>query len=246
MSLKKTALILAALLLITGMLRLGFWQLDRAAQKQIILSAKQDQGQQPEVELKKLLKESLTSESELFSSRFRQVSVAGEYEEGKTVFVDNQVFDSKVGYLVFTPLKLIDSDQFVLVNRGWVSAGDSREVLPSILTTSSEVTLSGRLNQPPQQPPLWSDEYPVSNGKVWQFLPIDKIADQMGLKFLPMVVELAPETLPDVEVQFKRRWALVDDKWVGKHKAYALQWFAMALAFFIACCVLMVRSKKTT
>ena len=149
----------------------------------------------------------------------------------------------QVGYQVFTPLQIVGTSQQVMIARGWVSVGQSRDDLPMINTSLEEVSLLGRLNRPPAQPPLWSDDTPVADGHVWQYLPIEQYAQQMQLNLFPLVVELAPETPAPAALLID--WPEIDDHWVAKHQGYAFQWFAMALAFFIACLVLVVRSSRT-
>ena len=234
----KALLLIAAVIVILSMLRLAVWQLDRAEQKRQVLNVTRAQATLAAVDLNDLL--AGFSESE----RFRQITVFGRYLPEKSIFLDNQVHHSKVGYHVVTPLQISGSKRVVLVNRGWVSVGQSRDVLPKIATVPERITVYGRLNMPAVQPPLWDDNYPVSKGQVWQYLPIGEYAQQMQLNVLPLVVELAPDSAGDSNLL--REWSGIDDQWVAKHQGYAFQWFAMALAFFIACVVLLLRSTKQT
>lgn len=235
--LKKPILMIAAVIICLAMVRLGFWQLDRASQKQAILQQSQQLASQARVNLDLLVDQVETSPKDL---RFRQVSVSGKYLSGHTIFIDNQVVESKVGYWVITPFQLARVDKVVMVNRGWVSVGESRDLLPDITTPETDLVVNGRLNMPPAQPPLWNDDYAVNDGQRWQYLPIDEFASQTQLDVLPLVVELAPA--PQAEASFVRQWPTIDDEWVGKHKAYAVQWFSMAAVFFIACLILLLRS----
>jgi cytochrome oxidase assembly protein ShyY1 len=104
--------------------------------------------------------------------------------------------------------------------------------------------LDGRLNLPPTKPPLWDDDFEVSDGQVWQYLPINELTERLQLDLISMVVELAPDSHNAGGDNLKRRWQSIDDKWVATHHGYAFQWFAMALAFFIATLVLLLRSVK--
>ena len=171
----------------------------------------------------------------------------------KSIYVDNQVVAGQVGYRVFTPF-MLDGGQFVMIDRGWISVGSSRANLPEFTTPDIHQVLHGRLNSAPAQPPLWNDDYPVAQGSVWAYLPLDEYASQMQLTLLPLVVELAPlqadgaEALETADVvsnsggaQFVIAWQNIGDEWVAKHQGYAFQWLMMAVAFFIACLVLLVR-----
>lgn len=228
--------------MVIGMLRLGIWQLDRAAFKQTILDQVQQQAssepQTPGQLIDRLISGETTTEL-----RFQPVKASGTYLGEQSILIENQVHNNQGGYKVITPMRVEGADQLVMVSRGWVAAGITRQDLPTFSTPSQRVEIVGRLNFPPAQPPLWKDGYPVANGSVWQYLPIDDFAQQIGAQVLPLVVELAPENEGSEGLQIY--WQSIDDKWVAKHKGYAFQWFAMALAFFIACLVLLVRARQS-
>jgi len=223
-----------------SMLRLGVWQLDRADEKQILLDQVKERTQLPAVDFCQFTQQ---NDGELFAlNRFRKVIAEGRYQPESSIYIDNQVVNSKAGYSLLTPFKLEDCNALVMVNRGWLAVGLSRETLPKFETIRTKHVLHGRLNYPTAKPPLWNDEYPVADGQVWQYLPIDDYAQQMGLKVLPLVLELAPDYANEIEPSLVRQWAQIDDQWVAKHHGYAFQWFAMAGAFLIACFVLLIRT----
>ena len=228
--LARPVLLIAAVVVALIMIRLGIWQLHRAAEKQAIFDK--------QVELSQSEAVILTAKTQL--ERFLPVVINGEFDYQKTVFLDNQVVDSKVGYRVFTPLRIGETDQWVLVDRGWVQKDSGALEGPAIGFEPISQSLVGRLNSPAAAPPLWKDEYAINSGAVWQYLPIDKLSTYMSLDLLPLVVELAPAA--DVDSKLVRRWRDIDHKSVGKHKAYALQWFAMAGVFLIACLILLKRT----
>lgn len=232
---------IAGLAICLGMIRLGVWQLDRAAQVQAVLQKQQARAAAAEIDLVQLVNGvgGLTKTQQ----RYRRVSAVGQYAAAKSIFVDNQVTDGKVGYILLTPLKLANSDWWVLVDRGWLPVGESRKHLPVFKTASESVTISGRLALPISKPPLWSSDYPVATGNLWQYLPIDEYANQMQLKLLPLVLELAPNQNTELESSLVRERTKIDDRRVAKHNAYAFQWFAMAAAFFVACAILVLRGR---
>ncbi len=231
-SLRKPILLVIVAVVALAMVRLGVWQLGRADEKQAILNKQIEMAEQASVNLTGL---------EDFA-RFKQVYVDGSYSTSRNLFVDNQVLDSKVGYLVFTPMRIANSEEFVLVNRGWVPVGNSRAVLPEVITQENKHRVEGRLNLPPAQPPLWDDAASANTESVWQYLPIDEVAAELNLTLLPMVLELAPDFAGEADPALVRRWRTIDNKWVATHHGYAFQWFAMALVFFLACVFLILRS----
>lgn len=240
LKIKLPLLLILAVGLVLAMLRLGVWQLERAEQKAVLLNQVKTRAEVPPVDLQSLLVGFDTT------MRFRNVLATGRYLADKSIYIDNQVIDGQVGYRVFTPLLLSDSNTTVMVGRGWISVGESRAQLPEFDTSTDIITVEGRFNNPPAKPPIWDDKYQVADGQRWQYLPLQNYAEQMRLTVLPLVLELAPEQAkPEFKPQFKRAWADINDEWVAKHQGYAFQWFAMALAFGIACLVLLVRRNRT-
>jgi surfeit locus 1 family protein len=182
---------------------------------------------------------------ELADLRFRKVILKGKYLQDRNFYVDNQVVNGQVGYQVFTPFQVEGNASLVIVARGWVSVGDSRQNLPTIVTSSSHLILEGRLNTAPAKPPLWSEQYAVSEGDVWQYLPMLEVASFLQAKVFPLVVELAPnDNQAGDGTALVTKWSEIDDQQVAKHLGYAFQWFAMAVAFFIACLVLLFINPK--
>ena len=234
---RTPVLCVASVALVLAMVALGFWQLDRAEQKSVIVGHLTSRADNEAIPIEQL--DTNLTNADL---RFRKVLFKGRFLENRDFFVDNQVVDGGVGYQVFTPFKLDNDAGFLLIARGWVGVGESRDILPRVDTSLLELTLEGRLNIPPQKPPLWNDKYPVSNGAVWQYLPMAEVEEVLEVKLFPLVVELAVNT--DDGSTLLRKWPEVNDEWVAKHQGYAFQWFTMALALFIASLVLLFKSRS--
>lgn len=237
---KLPVLLLLAVIVVLAMLRLAVWQLDRAEHKRQILVQLQTRSNADELNADSL---SDASKSVAFKSdyRYRKVRIDGKFLPEHTLFVDRQVMQTQVGYLVVTPFRPTEADFVVLVARGWIAAGEDRQVLPELSTPDELIELRGRLNELTPPPPLWDNRYDVVQNKVWQFLPEAQLEQQMGYEVLPLMLELAPSTPKPIGL--KIQWPAIDDKWVAKHTAYAFQWLAMAAAFVVACLVLVFRRK---
>ena len=234
---KIPILLILAMVIILSMLRLAVWQLDRAEQKQATLDQVISRASEPPAPLSSLL-----NKINIADHKYRNITAKGRYLHDKSIYVDNQVVEGQVGYLVFTPFEVDGVNGVIMVNRGWLSVGASREQLPTFTTFNGTQVLEGRLNTSPAQPPLWSENYPVAQGNVWAYLPLSEYAFQMQLKLLPLVLELAPKQREGSDPQFKIFRPEINDQWVAKHKGYAFQWLMMAIAFFVACCVLLFRT----
>ena len=239
----RPILAIIAVIICLAMVRLGIWQLDRAEQKKEILTQSIDRSKQTAVPVQSLLNQ---FDSNFNTLRFRQVTASGSYLSKQSILIDNQVYEQKVGYALMTPFKLSGSGDVILVDRGWLSVGLSRDVLPNFDTPEGEILIEGRLNLPYAKPPIWNDKYDVSDGMVWQHLPITEFNTQTGLSAVPLVLELAPNNAEGSSSGAVVNWQSINDEWVFKHQAYAFQWFSMALVFAIACLILLVKSIRNT
>jgi surfeit locus 1 family protein len=119
----------------------------------------------------------------------------------------------------------------LLVNRGWVAVGASREFLPALPVTDKLVTLSGRLDLPASvglvvgEPPLES----VADKVLVQSLDIAGLADVRGIplvRYALVIDEGQPGGL-------QYDWSPIPEMGPEKHLGYAVQWFGLAVALLI-------------
>ena len=234
----KPILMIAAVLICLGMLRLGVWQLDRAEQKQAMFDRLTERQEQEPLSLN-----SVDGKMPWLDQVYRPATLQGYYLPQNSILIDNQVHQSRPGYRLITPAQT-PAGQTVMVDRGWLAAGPRRDQLPAYTTPAGSLDLRGRLVRPIAAAPLWNDEHPVFSGAVWQHLALDVYRAETGLEPIPLVLELAPDSQP--QANLVREWRSPAKRDVSRHKAYALQWFAMAVVFFIACMVVAVRTFEPT
>lgn len=159
------------------------------------------------------------------------VSVEGEFLPRFTVYLDNKVNHGRVGYEVITPLRL-RSGTNVLVNRGWIAAGKTRDALPEVRTPAGPVSIEGiALEGLPRVLSLQKDA-----GKLRQTLDIERFAFETGLRLEPRVIEQHSD-LPD---GLARDWP-PRDLGIEKHQGYALQWYSLAALAIVLLVVLSFR-----
>jgi len=155
--------------------------------------------------------------------RFRPVELEGRFDAGRQFLVDNKVEAGRVGYHVITPLLLTDG-RAVLVDRGFVAAGASREMLPDVPPPAGPVSVRGRINIPPAR--YVELQKAAATGKVWQNLDPARFAQVSGLPVVPVVIEQTEPLGPDDRLA--RQWA-IPDAGVEKHRIYMVQWYVFAL-----------------
>jgi surfeit locus 1 family protein len=190
---------------------LGNWQAGRADEKRA-LRAQLDQG------LKQAPLEIPPTKIDPANYVMKHVAAKGRFVDERTVYLDNKLRRGQPGYEVVTPLRL--DGTHVLVNRGWVPAGKSREVLPQVSAPGGEVRVEGlALARIAHALELG----PGAPGKVRQNIDLAAFERETGLRLQPVVIEQhspAPDGL-------LREWPR-PDAGIEKHESYALQWYSLA------------------
>lgn len=149
----------------------------------------------------------------------QRASVAGSFVGRHTVLLDNKIRHRQPGYEVVTPLRLDGAAEHVLVNRGWIAAPRTRDVLPDVRTPAGAVRIEGVvLERLPRI--LVKGE---AKGKVRQTMDIESFAAETGLQLQPRIIEQHSST----DDGLLREWAR-PDAGIDKHRSYALQWYSLA------------------
>jgi surfeit locus 1 family protein len=161
-----------------------------------------------------------------------RVAIEGEFVPRFTVYLDNKTRRGRIGYEVITPLRLVNSQSHILINRGWVEAARTRDVLPEVPTPSGEVRIEGIALAGLPKVLVLED----SRGKVRQSLSIDAYAAETGLVLQPRVIE-QHSSAPD---GLARDWP-PHDAGIEKHQGYALQWYSLAALAVVLALVLSFR-----
>ena len=160
----------------------------------------------------------------------RPARAVGWYVKGQQWLLDNRRYRGQPGYHVFSLLQL-DNGRQVLVNRGWVSVGTTREFLPQLPLPEGEVVLSGHLDRPESvglvmgEPPLQSIESKV----LLQSLDVASLAEARDLNLHPLTLVLDQGQAGGLQYD----WLPVETISPEKHVGYAVQWFALAVALII-------------
>ena len=160
------------------------------------------------------------------------MAVEGEFLPRYTVYLDNKTRRGKAGYEIVTPMKIRGSSSHVLVNRGWIEAGKTRDVLPEVRTPAGEVRLEGLALERLAQPLKLKED----KSRVRQSLDIAAYAAETGLRLEPRVIEQHSD-IPD---GLARDWP-PHDAGVEKNEGYALQWYSLAALALILAVVLSFR-----
>ncbi|CAK0779365.1 SURF1-like protein [Gammaproteobacteria bacterium] len=192
---------------------LGFWQLDRAAQKRQLAAELVSRAQAAPLEIGDNLIEPTVI-------HYRKVSVRGRFEETGQIFIENRRYNDKVGFYAITPLHIIDSERRILVNRGWVATMEAAFV-PTELVTVNGVA---EVPSPPALVLHGGDDAAKAWGKRWPYLmlPLYRAVASYPLQSIIILQD------PQNPHGFVRNWPheLPSDV---THIGYAIQWFSFAV-----------------
>lgn len=198
--------------LVLVMLKLAFWQLDRAAQKEQLL---EQWNKSPQ-----LLREPL---SDVAENVFQKVTVAGSLRDQRYFLLDNKTRKGRVGYEVLAPFKY--QQHWLIVNLGWVAGSVDRKVLPQLILPEEPVQLTGWLKKVESAFKLKDDQWQQSWPVRIQQVDLKKMQQSLGIEQLGNYILLVEDPLL---ATFITAWRPVNMS-VEKHQAYALQWLLMAL-----------------
>lgn len=217
---------LLVVLVLIMLINLGLWQLRRLDEKRTFNQNMAAAFNQPATPLGN----SPINPAEL---HFQRVAVTGTFDNAQAIVIRNQLLGDTPGLHLVTPLRLKDSDQAVLVDRGWIPRGDS-DPDPADLAAydlPGEVTLEGIAYQTQTRPGGLSPlDPPLKEGQTrlvaWFRVDIERIQEQLPYPLLPIFIrqlpgpDAGPQGLPHQES------GLTLDE--GPHLGYALQWFSFA------------------
>ena len=222
--------VLATAVFVAVCIALGYWQLGRAREKQALIDA-YARGNGTIVDV--------TSRSLDGLARYQAVSARGSYEPRRQALLDNMPSaDGRAGYRILTPFRRTGAGPLLLVDRGWVPLGESRERLPAVEVPDAAREIVGRIDRPPA-PGLRLQAADETRDAAWprvmNFPTADELTAALGEPVEPLIVLLDPQA-PD---GYDRRWQPALRMTPARHVAYAIQWFTLAI---IAAIVLIVAS----
>lgn len=218
--------------------RLGIWQLDRAQQKTDALSAFASGAKAPP-------RAFLSLPTELAQGDYPHVVLSGHFDLNHTYLLDNQMHNGMPGLNVIGVFLIANDARGLLVNLGWISRLRDRQAplaLPSLPSGTVELTglyaplpgIGVRLgsNPLPQQ-----NQWP----KLVTYLDLDDIQVDLARKLFARLLLLDPE----VNTEFVRDWQ-PHTMPPEKHRAYAAQWFSLALAVLVIFILMHYRKREET
>ena len=192
---------------------LGLWQIERGQAKTTILAEFEDNLSKTPVYLNQ------------GSKKWDRVYVKGKWDNSRQILVDNVINRGIVGYKVLTPLRIVETNQLILVDRGWIKQNKYREIPPNIQLIEVDEVVSGILEYPELglvlSENLVSKEWP----KISQTKNLEVISKEYDEFIYPMIL-LADPILKNSLEYIK---ITPTNMTPTKHYGYSAQWFLMFL-----------------
>lgn len=221
---------LAALFFFVLTMWLGNWQSERAETKRALQARYDAALEEAPIQVGGTL---LDRDSVLY----RRVEVEGTFDDAHAILLDNRVYDGVAGYHVLTPFKIQGSRLAILVNRGWIATGRSRDQLPPAPAPQGVIRLAGVASDPHSR--YVELMHGTSQGRVWQNLDFERFAASYGSTLQPVLL-LQTSQAGDGLV---RDWPRPDTG-VSMHVSYAVQWYSLAATLAVLWLVLNVKRHR--
>jgi surfeit locus 1 family protein len=141
---------------------------------------------------------------------------------------------------VLSPFELSGGSDILLINRGWVALGNSREILPAIEKPAGDGVVRGIASIPGEDiyrmgTISLQDNWP----QVIPFVDIEAMQAQFEGQLLPLILWLGPEQAGHYAREWNPVWARPE-----KSRAYAWQWFTFGAVSLILFLVLNLRKQN--
>ncbi|MFO1353072.1 MAG: SURF1 family protein [Gammaproteobacteria bacterium] len=211
------------------LLKLGFWQMERAHAKERLQAAFAASSATPAVPIAAL-------DPSDPATHYRRVILQGRYDTEHQILLDNQIHQGQPGYHVYTPFIAVGMVQSILINRGWLPLGRSRQDVPDVTVTDTTLTLAGRIGQPANPgirlaSPTGESPWP----RIVQYLDYAELSAALGYPLVPAVILLDPDSPQGYLRDWRPSFGGFGPE---RHYAYAVQWFALALTLMVIVVVL--------
>jgi len=209
------------LLVFSGLVKLGLWQSDRALQKEQRLATIEQLSQTQALSLTQVLAQDKNEINDL------PILLKGEFADDILFLLDNQANKGRLGYRAYQVFTV--KNQAVLINLGWVQGSINRQELPDIEAITGEYQLTGHVRKIEKGIMLMEQKL---NENSWplrvQQIELDKFSTLISRQLLPFVVYLDKTD----NVGYEKNWQPIVMP-PEKHRAYAFQWFSLAIAWLL-------------
>lgn len=223
------------LLVQTGLNELGFWQIERAKQKQAFLDKINRSDEYVKIDF------NAVSEQDI--QNFKHVKLQAFTDSEQSILVENVIQNGKLGYQVLQLVIEKQSHKQLLINRGWIDGRANRKDIPTIDAPPYEWSISGRLS--PIHTQLLSGKaeleiYPkLIRVPVLDLSIVSQLEKQFAVAIEPYVIRLDEKNQGHFDIEWS--WVSMSPQ---KHLGYAFQWFGLSFAFLLISLFALIKKTK--
>lgn len=227
----------AVLLTLAGVaffVRLGIWQLDRAAEKEVLLRRFATAASAPVRGFDRV-------QGTVDPDRYPHVRLHGQFLQHRVYLLDDQIHAGRGGFQVYAPFKAKGHERLLLVDLGFLPRAGVEQQVPDLPPLpAGPVDIQG-IYVPPPPPGLKLGGNALARQATWPkttiYLDLDQIGADLHASLYPRVLLMDP----DPSSAYVRQWTPTFMP-PARHRGYAFQWFSFALAA-IAIFVIMHRKR---
>ncbi len=243
---------LVVLAVVITFTQFGFWQLDRHGQKAAANALLLERlAAEPEPLLAALGRYDPDAPDEAANAAtHRPVVFTGQFAADGGLLLRSQSYLDRPGYHAITPFKPDGSDQWILVDRGWVPYDLQADIVTDWSPPSGPVRIEGRL-MPERDTPVGPlavfapRDPPTGPLETIARVDVDRLQPQYPQPLEPFYVQVSAIERLSGEAASTGRLPIVRDAPEpdpGPHLGYAFQWFSFAIIGLVGY-VLLLKSR---
>lgn len=155
-------------------------------------------------------------------THYTKITASGSFDAAHVFLLENRFYQERLGYEVLVPFKLTHSDQWIIVNLGFVQRLVDRTMRPTLPEIpSTEMTLSGIAFYPKRNRLIrdWIEDLAVSWPFVIQDIHLEGMGHLLDISFSPFLLDLDQPNVFHLPKENKQAYLSPQ-----RHYGYALQW----------------------
>ena len=204
----------------------GTWQIKRMFWKEALIDRYISQSQSNPIRQSNQLNQSTLKE-------FKSVELEGSFLHENEIYITGKTFEGNAGFHVITPFKL-NSDSFVLINRGWVSEGYRDPLKRAFSLVSGKTTIKGIIRYP-QVKGYFVPENDGKNGFWFSVIPI-QIFNFLNFDQSKIIKKYYIDALRKEGKLTLPIGVTGNPNLRNQHLSYAVTWYGLALALMFVYC----------